>query len=93
MNVNSFLDIDEDIFDENYKKIYNGKSVYLLHYPHGNLSEYSSGIIKGFLIDNNFTFKHFWQTQSGSSGSPIINLINHKVIGVHKGLKKIKILI
>ena len=89
LNMNSFLDIDEDIFEENYKSILNKKSVYLLHYPHGNLSEYSSGIIKGFINnDDSFTFKHNCQTQAGSLGSPIINLINHKVIGIHKGYKE-----
>ena len=87
LNINSFLDIDEDIFEENYRKIYHKKHVYLLHYPQGNLSEYSSGIMKGFLSDENFTFRHSCKTEKGSSGSPIINLLNHKVIGIHKGYK------
>lgn len=85
LNINSFLDIDEDIFAEYYKNSLEKKSVYLLHYPHGNLSIYISGIIKGLLVNNNFTFRHSCQTQKGSSGSPIINLFNHKVIGIHKG--------
>jgi len=88
LNINSFLDIDEDIFEENYEKIYDKKHVYLLHYPHGNLSEYSSGIMKGFLLDKNYTFKHTCKTENGSSGGPIINLLNHKVIGIHKGYKE-----
>ena len=88
LNINSFLDIDEDIFEENYKDILKNKSIYLLHYPHGNLSEYTSGVIKGFLLDKMYIFKHTCQTQKGSSGSPIINLINHKVIGIHIGYKE-----
>lgn len=80
----SFLDIDDQIFNNNYHEIYNKKSVYLLHYPHGNNSEYSSGIIKSISLDKN-CIKHSCQSQSGSSGGPIINLITHKVIGVHKG--------
>ena len=88
ININSFLDIDDDIFDENYENLLDKKSVYLLHYPHGNLSEYSSGIIKGFFADEKYSFRHSCQTQKGSSGSPIINLLNHKVIGIHKGYKE-----
>ena len=94
INLDSFLDVDEDIFKENYKNIDKEPvSVYLLHYPHGTLLEYSSGIIKGFILDDNddsFTFKHTCQTKAGSSGSPIINLISHKVIGIHKGYKENK---
>ena len=88
ININSFLDIDDDIFDENYENLLDKKSVYLLHYPHGNLSEYSSGVIKGFFADEKFSFRHSCQTEKGSSGSPIINLLNHKVIGIHKGYKE-----
>ena len=88
ININSFLDIDDDIFDENYENLLDKKSVYLLHYPYGNLSEYSSGIIKGFFADEKYSFRHSCQTQKGSSGSPIINLLNHKVIGIHKGYKE-----
>jgi len=88
ININSFLDIDDEIFEENYENLIVKKSVYLLHYPHGNLSEYSSGIMKGFFLDEKFSFRHSCQTQNGSSGSPVINLINHKVIGIHKGYKE-----
>ena len=88
ININSFLDIDDGIFEENYENLLNKKSVYLLHYPHGNLLEYSSGLIKGFFADEKFSFLHSCQTQKGSSGSPIINLLIHKVIGIHKGYKE-----
>ena len=88
ININSFLDIDDDIFDENYENLLDKKPVYLLHFPHGNLSEYSSGVIKGFFADEKFSFRYSCQTQKGFSGSPIINLLNHKVIGIHKGYKE-----
>ena len=88
ININSFLDIDDGIFEENYENLLNKKSVYLLHYPHGNLLEYSSGLIKGFFADEKFSFLHSCQTQKGSSGSPIINLLIHKVIGIHRGYKE-----
>ena len=55
-----------------------------MHYPRGNICEYTSGIIKGISLDE-IIIDHSCQSQPGSSGSPIINLINHKVIGIHKG--------
>ena len=84
LNTNTFLDIDEQINDNNPKKIYENKSVYILHYPHGNISEHSSGLIKEICEEDSDIY-HSCQSQPGSSGSPIINLINHKVIGIHKG--------
>ena len=58
-----------------------------MHYPHGNISEYSSGLIKEICEENSEIY-HSCQSRPGSSGSPIINLINHKVIGIHKGSLK-----
>ena len=84
LDTNTFLDIDEQINDNNPKKIYENKSVYILHYPHGNISEYSSGLIKEICEEDSDIY-HSCQSRPGSSGSPIINLINHKVIGIHKG--------
>ena len=40
-------------------------------------------------IKNNYEFKHNCNTDSGSSGSPILLLSNSTVIGIHKvGLRK-----
>ena len=36
-------------------------------------------------IDENFTIKHSCSSQEGSSGGPLLNLLNFKVIGIHKG--------
>ena len=47
------------------------------------MCEYTSGIIKGISLDG-ISINHSCQSQPGSSGSLIINLINHKVIGMHK---------
>ena len=78
-----FLDIDEQIFDKDFGAIFNEKSVYLIHYPNSEKAEYSTGIIKKIFIDN-YNIQHLCQSQGGSSGSPIINLTNNNVIGVHK---------
>ena len=79
------------------KKYYKGKSVYLLHYPHGLKAEFSTGIIKTIdenqqsNIEYNTTNRiiiHLCHTETGSSGSPILDQSNKKVIGLHKGTIK-----
>ena len=37
----SFFDIDNQIFDDNFKEIYKNMQIYLLHYPKGSQMEYS----------------------------------------------------
>ena len=32
-----------------------------------------------------FDFSHFCSTDNGSSGAPILNISNNKLIGIHKG--------
>ena len=59
------------------------KTIYLLHYPKGKNASYSVGIIKE--INDKKTIIHLCETEKGSSGGPIINLINYKVIGIHIG--------
>ena len=86
LNINLFLDIDDMIYKDNSKELYNGKSVYLLHYPFGTNVEYSFGKITN--IENNGIIKHLCQTQKGSSGSPILNYLNLKVMGIHSGYEK-----
>ena len=96
---NNFMDLDEQLFEtENkikeqeskYEKImetkYNQKTVYLIHYPFGQDVKYSLGVILG--IEDGITIKHLCNSQTGSSGGPLISLINFKVIGIHKGYEK-----
>ena len=49
--------------------------------------EYSPGAIKKISLDS-YNIEHYCPSEKGSSGSPIINLINYKVIGIHKGSKE-----
>ena len=87
INENEFLEIDEDINKDIkiIEKEYRKKSVYILHYPHGEDSKVSYGLLNGI---NNENIKHYCNTQKGSSGSPIISLKNNKVIGIHRGSPK-----
>ena len=84
LDLNTFLEIDEQVFKDNPDYNYRSKTIYLIHYPQGKESEYSVGLINSIGIDN-FTIRHLCNTQPGSSGCPIINLYNNRVIGVHKG--------
>jgi len=79
---NDMLTIDENIYLKNYNSYYPKNYIYMIHYPKGDIVKFSSDkivAIKGNLII------HTCSTEDGSSGAPIINLENSKVIGVHFG--------
>ena len=84
-NSNNFLEIDYDIFDN--KNLNNKfKSIYIIHFPFGKESSLSIGIIEKIKDD---IIKHKCATEKGSSGSPIINLNNFKIIGIHQGTDEV----
>ena len=85
--MNSFLELDDCLFKDNPNDIYRGISIYLIGYPKGGVSKYSMGIIKS-ISDDNYTIKHLCRSNPGSSGCPIFNLKNNRVIGIHKGAEK-----
>ena len=83
LNINPLF-IDENIFNENPQNIFG--EIYILHYEFGKEAKFSTGIIKKFDIINNLNAIFYsCSTQPGSSGGPIINSKNNKVIGLHKG--------
>ena len=86
----SFLEIDKDIYKDNFKQIFKKKSIYLLHYPKGIEICKSEEIIRNIREDN-YTIEHYCDSTKGSSGGPLINLNNCKVIGIHKGFYHNKI--
>ena len=49
----------------------------------------SYGILKGIYKGKEYNFNHLCCTEEGSLGSSIINIINNKVIGIHKELKEL----
>ena len=80
--IHNFMEIDEKIFLEESNSLFNNNhSIYIIQYPKGIEASVSYGIIKR--IDG-YNISHKCSTESGSSGSPIINLLNHKIIGIHK---------
>ena len=88
-DINSFLSIDEEIFKGKSKKEFIENSIYLLHYPKGLKSNFSFGTIKVITEDNDLIY-HNCGSESGSSGGPLINLINMRLIGIHTGDKQNK---
>ena len=62
---------------------YKNREVYVLHYPGESNCEFSYGKLE-ILIDD-INIDHYCDTEHGSSGSPIIDFSDYKVIGIHKG--------
>ena len=63
---------------------YKEKKIYLLHYPKGGDSEFSESTISE-IDPKNYMIKHKASSERGSSGGPLLNYLNYKVIGIHKG--------
>ena len=91
IEANSFLEVDENIYNDDLTNTYikEKKTVYLIHYEDGKVKKQSLGLIKNIATDQ-FNIKHNCTTKGGSSGGPIINLENLKVMGIHKGADKNK---
>ena len=86
--IKNYMKIDEKYLDDDSNIIYD-KSIYVIQYPLGGKVGVSYGIINKI---NEYNIEHYCNTEEGSSGSPIINIINNEIIGIHKeGLKKRKI--
>jgi len=80
--INSFIELDERVYKEDFSNnIFKSQSIYIIHYPFSEKVAVSYGIIKNI---NEYNIEHYCCTESGSSGSPIMNLLNHKIIGIHK---------
>ena len=76
----SFLEIDSKINCENPNKEFKNIDIYII----GNIQEYTYGKIKN-IDEDGINIEHLCATRPGMSGSPIINLNNFKIIGIHKG--------
>jgi V8-like Glu-specific endopeptidase len=88
LNIETFLEIDENIFSKNSNEIIKNELVSLLSYPKGENLSISNGIIKG-IEENGYTIHHLCNTCQGCAGGPILNQ-NLKVIAIHVGYYKNK---
>ena len=82
--IKNFLEIDENLFMDKEYVFYFKKSIYILQYPKGKKAAVSYGLVNNFNINVKYDFRHSCSTDDGSSGSPVLNLENNKVIGIHK---------
>ena len=88
-NLENFLELDDF---ENITSNYDEKDVYLLQYRYDKEICVSPGkLIKsdeGKIISKERTKEkifHNCSSYAGSQGGPLINKINHKVVGIHRG--------
>ena len=82
-DIKDFLELDENqvVID------YFGSSIYTLQYPKFKEIQkpaVSFGILQKRLYAKKNEFIHTCSTEQGSSGAPILNLSNFKIIGMHK---------
>ena len=85
----NYLYIDKNIFKSNSESAYKDEQIYILHYPNGEKAKVSySG--KGLENINKYEIKHFCNTDTCSSGSPILTRMTHQVIGIHKAYNQRK---
>ena len=82
--IKNFIELDDNLFEDNENINYNSKSIYILQYLYRKEIHVSFGYING--INEKNEIKHLCYTDKGSIGSPILNLINNKVIGINIGL-------
>ena len=79
--IKDYLELDDNIFKDDEQLYFEQKSIYILHYLYGNDICVSYGLLNRI---NKYDIMHACSTDNGSSGSPILNLKNNKVIGIHK---------
>ena len=73
--------MDENLFNEETEAYFKNIYIYILHYPYGDKASVSYGLLNDL---PDFDIEFTCWTEYGTSGSPILNLANNKVIGIHK---------
>ena len=78
-NINNYLELDDNLFGNNIKSIFENESLYILHYLNSAKAIVSYGILNKL---NEYNINHSSFINVGSIGAPILNLVNNKVIGI-----------
>ena len=78
-NINNFIELDDNIFRNDIKSLYENESIYILQYLNGGKALVSYGIIN--ILNGKFIY-HICGIESGAIGAPILNLTNNKIIGI-----------
>ena len=79
-NINMF-ELDEDMVSGKTNKFID-KSIYMIHSNQKTLYV-SYGLVNDIGKNQSYNFMHTCKAFNGSSGSPILNLENNKIIGIH----------
>jgi len=85
--IKDYLELNENIMKKGSNELYINNTIYIIQYPGGKRLGITYGILNGIYEDKEYNFNHLCCTEEGSLGSPIINIINNKVIGIHKESK------
>ena len=86
-NIIDFFEFDDDNLFNNYNSKFIGQSIYILHFLDNFYIEkvaVSYGVLKSAFKEKNFNIIHYYCSENCLLGSPILNLTNYKVIGIHK---------
>ena len=78
--IKDYLELDDNLFQDNSELFYKNKSIYTLHYQNGENACVSYGLLHN--IDK-YNIMHNCSIDNNSSGCPILNLQSNKVIGIH----------
>lgn len=78
-NITNYLELDDNLFSNNSKSLYENGSIYMLQYLNGGNASVSYGILNELY---GFNIKHTCSAESCSSGAPILNISNNKIIGI-----------
>ena len=91
--LNNFLELDDNLIEDiqnnnsistdNSNNCYIRETIYILQYAEGKLSV-SYGLLDKISDIKKYHFSHLCSTKEGSSGSPVLNIANNKVFGIHK---------
>ena len=87
LDINSFLEIDNDIYLDKSEYIYKNNKIYLSNYPDKNVIKFYDGKINRINLDNH-EIDYSNINEEVFIGSPIIKGDNSKIIGIHTGRKK-----
>ena len=80
-NINMF-ELDEDMLSSGKTDKIIDKSIYMIHSNQETLYV-SYGLVNDIGKNQSYNFMHTCKAFNGSSGSPILNLENNKIIGIH----------
>lgn len=81
-HIYNYLEFEDIIINQDYSEnYYENKSIYIIQYSENQKASVSFGILKEI---REYNILHTCGTDNVSSGSPILDLLSKKIIGIHK---------